>query len=180
MNAEQIAVLGFAAVLLFWMVGGYNRLMAQRNGIAQAWQRVAEALQQRATAAPLADALALPLAAEAGALQAWRAALSTAERAAASLGDKPVLQDRAAAWLAAEAALAAASSRVFALLDQQSELARSDTVAPLVAAWRDAQQRLPFARQFFNDAVAAHNAALEVFPTRLLARLCGFKPAGRI
>ncbi len=181
MTDHQWYALAAAAVLLFWVVGAYNRLMSHRNGIVQAWQRVEDALRLRAgAAAPLAEALAVPLAAEQGALHAWRQALDTAARAAAVLGERPVRASSASAWVAAEAALAAASARVFALLDQQAELARDETVAPLVASWQDGQGRLPFARQLFNDAVDAHNAAVAVFPTRLLASAFGFKAAGHI
>ena len=181
MNAEQWVVLGLAAVVLFWMVGAYNRLMAQRNAIGSAWARLDEALQQRAAAAaPLAEALALPLAAEHGALQAWTAAHALAVRAAAAMTAQPASETHAAAWLAAESALAAASARVFALLDQQPEWARDETVASWAATWREGQGRLPFARQAFNDAAQAHNDALAVFPTRLLAPMFGFRPAGRV
>ena len=34
MNSGLLAVLVVAAVLLFWVIGAYNRLMAMRNGIA--------------------------------------------------------------------------------------------------------------------------------------------------
>jgi LemA protein len=181
MSGQQLAAVALVAVLLFWMLGAYNRLIAQRNAIGQAWLRVDEALQQRARAAnPIASALAEPLAAEQGALQAWQAAQAGCAKAAAAMGERPVSQRGAAAWVAAESALAAASARVFALLDQHPELARSEALAPLVAAWREGQGRLPFARQLFNDAADAYNEALAIYPTRLLAPMFGFRPAGRL
>jgi hypothetical protein len=65
----HVAALVLAATLLFWALGAHNRLVAQRNAIAQAWARVQEALRQRATVAqPLVAALREPLAAEHGAL----------------------------------------------------------------------------------------------------------------
>jgi LemA protein len=181
MSSQQIVALVAVAILVFWTLGAYNRLVALRNKIGRAWQRVDEALRQRSSAAePLAAALAQPLAAEHGALLAWSVDHANATRAAAAMAAGPVLQDRAAEWVAAESALAASSSRVFALLDQHPELAASDTVAPLAAAWRDGQAGLPFARQMFNDAAATYDEALAMFPTRLLSLLFGFKPAGRL
>ena len=181
MDAQQWVALALAAVLLFWMVGAYNRLMKQRNAISRAWARVAEALQQRAAAAaPLADALALPLATEMGALQAWSAAQAVAARATTAMSALPTSAPHAADWMAAEAALGSASARVFALLEQRPDSTRDEAVAALAAAWRAGHGRLPFARQAFNDAVQAHNEALAVFPTRLLAPMYGFRPAGRL
>ncbi len=181
MSNQQWGVLAAMAIAVFWMLGAYNRLTAQRTAIGQAWARVAEALQQRAAAAePLALALAQPLAAEQGALQAWALAQTGAASAAAALAAQPVSEPGAAAWVAAESALAAAASRVFALLDQQAELARSEAVTPWAAAWREGQGRLPFARQMVNDAVDTYNEAVAAFPTRLLALLFGLRRAGRL
>ena len=53
-------------------------------------------------------------------------------------------------------------------------------MAPLVKALREAEPRLGFARQLFNEAVQAYNDAVRLFPTRLLARLFGFGTAGRL
>ena len=51
-------------------------------------------------------------------------------------------------------------------------------LAPHVVALRDRAPQLVFARQLFNDAVAQYNEAARQFPTRVLARLFGFGPAG--
>ena len=74
----------------------------------------------------------------------------------------------------------AAASRLFALLDQNFELRSHEGVAPHAAGWRDASARLVFARQLFNDAAAAYNEAIALFPTRLLTRVFRFRAAGRI
>lgn len=181
MSAQQIGLLALAAVLVFWTVGAYNRLVALRNAIAQSWDKVDEALRQRRAAAePLLAALREPLAAEQGALDAWAAACTEAARAAAVMGSKPVVQAHALAWTAAEAAQAAAASRVFALLEQHSELRLQEPVAGQALAWRDAMKRLSFARQLFNETAAPYNEALRTFPTRLLVGLFRFGAAGRL
>ena len=170
MNPSLLAALVVAAVLLFWVIGAYNRLVAMRNGIADAWSKVQQALEQRGAAVePLVAALREPMAAEQGALDTWMAAHAEAARAAAALTARPVDEVRAQAWVAAEAALAGSATRVLALLDQQSELRAQDPVAALAASWREGQARLPFARQLFNEAAGAYNEALGVFPTQIVA-----------
>ena len=180
-DLQQSVLLASAALLVFWLVGAYNRLVALRNGIGQAWAKVDEALRQRAAAAqPLLAALREPLAAEHGALASLQGTLVALQRCSAVMGHKPVVEDHAAAWLAAESQLAAAASRVFALLDLNAELSRQDAVAADAERWREAQQRLAFARTLFNEAAAAYNDAIGVFPTRVLLPLFGFGRAGRV
>jgi LemA protein len=181
LSQEQWLLLAAAAVLVFWMVGAYNRLVALRNSIGEAWSKVDEALGQRAAAgAPLLAALQGPLAAEHGALTTLQTALAELQRCAAVMSAKPVVEAHAAAWVAAESQLAAAASRVFALVELHAD-ARSDAgVTTEAARWRQAQQRLTFARAVFNEAAAGYNDAIVLFPTRLLLPLFGFGRAGRV
>jgi LemA protein len=181
MSDAQIAVLCLAAVLVFWMVGAYNRLVELRNAIGAAWQLVDDALRRRGDAiVPLVAALRGPLSAEHGALDALLAAQAQVRAAADALGAKPVTAPLVGALIAAEAAMASASSRVLALLEQQSELRTEPAVAPHATALREGSARLVFARQLFNEAGQAYDDALHQFPTRLLAGLFGFGDAGRL
>ena len=181
MNTTQLLTLAIAALLVFWMVGAYNRLVALRNAIGQAWAKVDEAQRQRAAAGePLLGALREPLAAEQGALDALTAALAEAAKAAAAMGGRPVAQDHAGAWLAAESTLAPLASRVFALFEHDVALRGQADIAAPAAAWREAQTKIGFARQLFNEAAVAYNEAVTLFPTRLLAPMFRFGLAGRL
>ena len=181
MNTTQVLTLAIAALLVFWMVGAYNRLMALRNAIGEAWARVDEAQRQRTTAGePLLAALREPLVAEQGALEALAAALAEGAKAAAAMSARPAAHENANAWLAAEAALAPAAARVFALFEHDVALRSQVEIATPAAAWRDAHTKLGFARQVFNEAAVAYNEAVTLFPTRLLAPMFRFGVAGRL
>jgi LemA protein len=181
MSRGQIAALAAVAVLVLWMVGAYNRLVALRNVIKQAWAKVDDALHQRAAAAvPLLEALHKPLAAEQGALDRLQAAHQEAARAAVVMGGLPVVQAHAGTWVLSEAALAAAASRVFALVESSDEVRQAPDVQTQATLWREAQARLVFARQLFNEAAEDYNAAIALFPTRLLVPMFRFGPAGRL
>jgi len=181
MSDAQIAVLVAAAILVFWMVGAYNRLVAMRTAIGSAWQLVGEVLAKRGDAVlALVAALREPLAGEQGALDALLAAEKQVRNAAVALGARPVMAPLAGALIAGEAAMASAASRVLALLEQHAELRTDAAVAPQVAVLNDSVSRLAFARQLFNDAAQAYNDAAHQFPTRLLVQMFGFGPAGRI
>lgn len=181
MSGEQIALLAAAALVVFWVLGAYNRLVAMRNEIGQAWAKVDETLRQRAaTVAALVTALREPLAAEQGALDALLAAQGASTQATEALAARVVSAPRAADWLRAEGVLTAAASRVLALVEQQAELHRHEPLMTLVHGWHEQQPRLAFARQLFNETAGTYDEALAQFPTRLLVRLFGFSRAGRL
>jgi LemA protein len=181
MSSEQIASLVAAAVLVFWMVGAYNLLVALRSAIGGAYAQVDDLLQKRGAAVlTLVDALREPMGGEQGALDALLAAQAQVRGAAEALRARPVMATLAAAVVAAESMMTSSSSRVLALLEQHPEVMNDGSVAPQVAALRDTGTRLGFARQSYNDATTTYNAAARQFPTRLLARLYGFGTAGRL
>jgi LemA protein len=175
MNTDQWLLAAGGALLIFWMLGAYNRLVGLRNAIIAAWAQVDEPLQRRSQALlALAEGLREPLADEAGALEALRAAQAQLQTAADALRRRPAMAARAQTLSAAEATLAAALARVLALQEQRPSLAAIEPLAVL----QESAQRIGFARQLFNDAVHAYNEAVRQFPTRLLSRLFGFGNAG--
>ena len=181
MSAGQWVSLGLAAVLVFWMVGAYNRLVALRSAIGDAFRQVDELVQRRAAAAIALAALARDdMASEQSALDAWLAAQTVAREAADALRQRPMMSSRASALQGAEAPLAATAARVIALLEQHPQVLADPMVAAHRATLRETETRLVFARQLFNEAAQSYNDAARLFPTRLLARLYGFGTAGRL
>jgi len=170
-----------AVLLSLWAVGAHNRVVALRAAIGTAWAPFDEALQRREAAlAPLAVQLREPLAAEHPALDAVVAALARVRAAADAVRPRPLLAAPLAALRAEEAQLAAAQARVLALLDARPEVRAEPDVAARVAEAADAAQRMAAARQWFNDAAAAHDAAIAQWPTRLLMPGFRFGAAGRL
>ena len=181
MSNGQWLSLAIAAVIVFWMVGAYNRLVALRTAIGDAFRQVDELVQRRAAAATaLAAAARDKMPSEQAALDAWLAAQTTSRQAADALRARPVMAPLATALMNAEPPLSAARSRVMALLEQHPEVTAEATTAAHVATLRETEARLVFARQLFNEAAQAYNDAVRLFPTRLLARLYGFGTAGRL
>jgi LemA protein len=181
MGMGQWISLAVAAVLVFWMVGGYNRLVALRTAIGDAFRQVDELVQRRAAAATALAAVARDtMASEQPALEAWLAAQTASRQAADALRARPVMATLAAALMNAEPPLSAAGARVMALLEQHPAMLAEATTAAHVATLRETEARLVFARQMYNEATQAYNDAVRLFPTRLLARLYGFGTAGRL
>lgn len=180
MSSDSLWLLAGAALLVFWMLGAYNRLVALRNTIIDAWAQYEEPLRRRSQAlAALLDGLPSTLAQEAGTLDAVRAAETQLRAAAELLRRRPAAASRAAALSAAEAALAPPLARLLALLEQRA-LPGAGDAAEALAALHESAERMGFARQLFNDAVRGYNDAVRQFPTRLLSGLFGFGSAGTL
>jgi LemA protein len=185
MTSHWLFQLVLLAVLLAWVVGAYNRMVRLRTAIVSAWEQIVAALVKRSEAmAAVADAVRESMSAEIATLQALadadarqRAAADGVRQARARIADVSL-------WVSAEAGLASPASRLRALIELQPALIHESDKGPelaaALAAWREAEPRIQFARQGFNDAVDLYNKAIHQVPTRLIASPLGFRSAGRV
>jgi len=175
---------GWLALLLvavLWLLGAHNRITALKAAVLSAWQQVDTALQARGQAlATLLQAVAGPLASEAAALDAVAQAQAQVQAAADVVRRAPAAADPVADLGKADAVLAAVLVRLLALTEQQPALLADPAVGDTLKTLRELPARLAFARQMFNEAGAAYNAATTQFPTRLLGGLLRFGRAGRL
>ena len=181
MSRGWIGWLFVLAVLGLWMLGAHNRITALRSAILAAWTQVDAVLQARAQAlASLLTAAAAPLASESAALEAVSNAQAQVLVAADALRRTPGSHEAVADLGKADAVLAAVLVRLVALVEQQPALQADPQVTEPLRTLRELPPRLTFARQMFNEAGAAYNAATTQFPTRLLGSLMRFGQAGRL
>ena len=173
MSSSQIIGAVLVAVLLFWAVGAYNRLVRMRGEIVRQFAAVdAQFRERQGLLLQLLDALsqALPHAAER--LDALRAACQQAEAACSRARTRPGTVGAITSLRLADDIVAEARAR----LPVQS--APGLDMAPLNAQLATSDVTLAFARHQFNEAVADYNHAVRQFPTVLLVRLFGFRVAG--
>jgi len=179
--APWLLEFGLAAVLLFWVIGAYNRLTRLRGTIGSAWAQIDELLARRsALLEPLGDALREPLADEVTTLSALALADQHQRAAAQVVRARPAHAPALMAWVLTEAELASPLARLQALLEQRPELHGSEQVQPLLYQLAELAPRLAYARQAFSDAARAYSGAAEEFPTRWVARLFGMRPTPSI
>jgi LemA protein len=175
------ALIAIAVVLGFWVVGAYNRLVGLRNVISNAWQPLDEQLRRRAELIEsMLSLLRDRLQGEPHALEAAAAAQQQVAAAAETLRMRPLQAAGAASLVAAEGVLASATGRVRAWVDADAALRDDPAIATVLREQEAVELRLLVARQAFNDAVDAYNAAARQFPTTLVARLFGLRHAGRV
>jgi len=185
MTSHWLFQLVVLAVLLAWVVGAYNRMVRLRTAIISAWEQIVAALVKRSEAmSAVVEAVREPLASEAATLQALTEADAKQRSAADGVRQARARIADVSLWVNAEAAVASPASRLRALIELQPALIQESDQGPqlaaALAAWREAEPRILFVRQGFNDAVDRYNTAIHQWPTRLIASPLGFRSAGRI
>lgn len=169
------------AVIFFWMLGAYNRVMALRGALHSAWQQLDTVIQARQQAiGSLVDAVEPRMAAERSAIDAMVAAQVRVATAAEVVRRRPTTVEPVAVLAKAEGDLAAALARLQSLVEQQAELRHEPAVSSPTKDLVELAARMRFNRQGFNDAANAYNAAVTQFPTRLLVRVFRFELAGTL
>lgn len=180
-TAGQALWMAAALLAVFWTVGAYNRLVALRGRIGDAFRALDELMAQRhEAAASLAGALREPLRDEAVTLDALLTALGQARAAADALRAHPSRPELAAAMTAALTPLHSSLARLQSLVELQPDLQRNPTLAPALAVLAQAQARLPYLRQAYNEASDTYNAARRQWPARAVALVFGLPAAGTL
>ena len=175
MSAWEIGAVVTAAVLLFWTVGAYNRLVGLRNAIVRSCAPVDELFATRhALIEQQLDALGALLVHAAQRIEALRAACRQADAARAHAKAHPGAPGAIKSLRLADDILAEARARVPVPAAGHPDLAEIGT--RLAAS----ETALEFARRQFNAAVVDYNGAVRQIPTRLVAAMCGFAPAGTL
>lgn len=175
MTNTQIAGCILAAVLLFWVVGAYNRLVRLRSAIVRQFAPVDEQFRARhALLLQLLDALAPVLVNAAPRIEALRAACLQVEVACAHARPRPGTTGAITSLRMADQILAEARARLPVQSAPGSEL------AALNAQLQASDATLAFARRQFDAAVVEYNNAVRQFPTWLLVGLFGFRRAATL
>ena len=153
-------------VLLAWAIGTYNRFVRLRNQVESSWAQVDVQLKRRHSLIPnLVETVKGYAAHERGTLDAVIQARNSAAQAAnAGPG----------AQAAAEGALTQTLGRLFALAEAYPNLKANQTFIQLQQELGNTEDKIAYARQFYNSAVQSMNSAVQSFPGNLIAGAGGF------
>jgi LemA protein len=174
-------VLGVTVVLAglaVWAGSIYNALVALRNRYRNAFAQIDVQLKRRYDLVPnLVETAKAYMAHERQTLEAVITARATAvhaaQRAAAQPGEPQAMRQLGTA----EAGLAGALGRLFALAEAYPDLKANQNLLMLQEELTSTENRVGFARQAFNDAVMGYNTRRESVPANVIAGTFGFGPA---
>lgn len=160
-------ILGIVVLLLVLLAWLYNGLVTARNRVRNAWSQIDVQLLRRSDLIPnLVESVRGYMRHESG---VFDRILEARRQATAAGADIP-------ARAAAEAALGRQMQGLLALAEAVPELKASDNMRALQEELATTENRIAFARQFFNDAVLDYNNAIQTVPRNLLAGAFGFTP----
>jgi len=181
MSTQSLVLIAVFALLLFWAVGAYNRLVRLKNLIANAFGQIDVQLKRRYDLIPnLVEAAKKYLLHERETLEAVIAARNQARAASDAARSRPTHAPGVLALAAAEQALGGSLDRLFALTEAYPELKADQTVRELSEELTSTENKVAFARQAYNDCVLDYNNAQAQFPALLIARLFGFASAAML
>ena len=153
------------AVLLFWLIGAYNGLVSDRRQTMNAWSQIDVQLKRRYDLIPnLVETVKGYMKHEQETLEKVIQARNRAV-SAKSVGEKAT----------AEVAVAAALTGFFALSEAYPELRSNENMKQLQEELSSTENKISFARQYYNDIVTRYNTKLEAFPTNILAGMGNFE-----
>ena len=161
-----LVLVGLVVVLLFWVIGMYNRLVALRNRIENAWSQIDVQLKRRIDLIPnLVETVKGYAAHEKETFQRVIEARSALVNAG---GNVP-------AQAQADAMLTGALKSLFAVAEAYPDLKANQNFLALQEELTGTEGKIAYARQFYNDSVLQYDNALEMFPSNVLAGLFGFQ-----
>ena len=162
-----LVVLGILALAAVWAIVSYNRLVSLRNQVLNGWRQIDVQLKRRHDLIPnLVNTVK-------GAMEFERETLTAVMEARA----KAVSATGPADAGAKEGLLTQALGRLFAVAENYPVLKSNDNVRMLQEELAATENKIGFARQFYNDIATSFNTAQQVFPTNLVAGAFGFKPS---
>ncbi len=174
-----LVVMGTVVLLfLFYLVSLYNNLISLKNRFLNAFAQIDVQLKRRYELIPnLVETAKGYMKHEKETLeaviQARNTAFSAGQQAAANPGDPNAIQNLSTA----EVALAGTLNKFIGLAEAYPDLKANQNMLALQEELTSTENKVSFARQAFNDAVASYNIACESFPGNLVAGFGRFVPA---
>ncbi|HWL92606.1 MAG TPA: LemA family protein [Phycisphaerae bacterium] len=157
--------LGVVGILVIWLIAAYNRLVSGRNEVRNAWSQIDVQLKRRHDLIPnLVETVKGYATHEKETLDR---VITARSRAVGAHGP--------AQAAAAEGELSQALGRLMVVAEQYPDLKANQNFAGLQEELTSTENKIGFARQFYNDSVMTYNTRLESFPTNTVGGMFGFE-----
>ncbi len=168
MGIVLIIILVLVVLVVLWLFMAYNGLVKLKNRIDGAWSQIDVQLKRRYDLIPnLVETVKGYAAHEKETLerviQARNVAM-TAQQGAAAPGEQA----------AAENQLTGALKSIFALGEAYPDLKANQNFLNLQEELTSTEDRVAYARQFYNDSVQTYNTKIETVPTNIIAGMFKF------
>jgi LemA protein len=159
-------LIGVLVLLLIIAVGMYNSLVSLRQQTGNAWAQIDVQLKRRYDLIPnLVETVKGYMKHEQDTLERVIQARNMALQA-------KTVKEKATA----ESAVGAALTGIFGLAEAYPDLKANENMMSLQEELKSTENKIAFARQYYNDIVTSYNTKIETFPSSVFASMGGFKP----
>ena len=160
-----IVIVGLIFILVCYIISVYNKLVNSRNKVDNQFSQIDIQLKRRADLIPnLVETVKGYAKHEEGTLTAVIEARNKAV-SAGSVNEK----------IDANNQLTGALNKLFALSEAYPDLKANTNFMSLQNDLKDTEDKITYARQFYNDSAMSFNNLVEMFPSNIVAGLFGFK-----
>lgn len=161
-----IIVIVIIVLLLLYVAGTYNSLVSLRNKVRDQWSQIDVVLKNRNDLIPnVVETVKGYAKHEKETLNAVIEARNKATSATTSEEE-----------MKAAGEVTQALGRLFALAESYPDLKANQNFMDLQANLKEIEEKIRFARQFYNDVVLSYQNKLQMFPSNIVANMFGFKP----
>ena len=161
-----LGVLGLVAII---GIGIYNGLVGSRNQVDNAWAQIDVQLKRRYDLIPnLVETVKGYAKHERETFENVVKARNVAVQASTSGAG-------AAERGKAEGELSSALARLMVVVEQYPDLKANQNFLALQEELTSTENKVSFARQFYNDSVMRYNTKVQMFPSSIIAGMFGFK-----
>ena len=153
------------AILVVLVAGAYNGLVASRNRVKDQWSQIDVQLKKRADLIPnIVETVK-------GYAKHEKETLEDVVKARNALNTASTVEDE----MKANNQITGALNKLFALSEAYPELKANENFMSLQKDLKDIEDKISYARQFYNDSVMTYNNKVQMFPTNIIANIFNFK-----
>ena len=158
-------ILIVVALILIWIVSVYNGLISSRQKVENAWSQIDVQLQRRFDLIPnLVETVK-------GYAKHEKSTLEDVVKARNTYLSASTPEDQ----LKADGQLTAAVNKLFALAESYPDLKANESFLSLQKELTTCEEKITYARQFYNDSVLSYNNKIELFPSSIIASMFHFE-----
>lgn len=159
-------ILAILVIIIVTIIGMYNGLVQSRIKVDNAWSQIDVQLQRRFDLIPnFVETVKGYMSHEKETFEKI-VALRTSWANAESVSDKAKLDGELSTTL----------KTIMAVSESYPELKANQNFSELSEELRNTENKISFARQFYNDSVTMYNTKLQVFPSNIIAGMFNFTP----
>lgn len=159
-----LVVVGIVVIVVLWLIGTYNGLIRRRNQVENAWAQIDVQLKRRHDLIPnLIETAKGYMSHERGTLEAVTKARNLATQASG-----------AGQASGAEQGLTSALGQFFLVVERYPDLKANQNFLALQEELSSTENKIGFARQFYNDQTMNYNIRIQSFPANTVAGMFHF------